>query len=141
MPKAHPADLRARVLATAAARGVTVAAKEHGVGKATVSNWCRSEGIRTVPNEQTAAAIEAHSAKRAALREQIGTRLLQRALDMLERMGADSAANACQSYATASAILIDKSQLLSGGATSRHEHVEAIDVELRRLAEQVKANT
>ena len=34
-------------------------------------------------------------------------------------------------------LAIDKAQLLSGGATSRHEHVESIDAEIARLVEQM----
>lgn len=157
MPKAYPPELRDAAIRTAAQEGVTAAAKAHGVGKATISRWCSEAGIGTVPNEQTQAATDAAALKRAALREQIGTELLVKALDMLTRMdeehkdyrGKDAdevfwdkaPSGACQQYATAAAILIDKSQLLSGEATSRGEHVQIdpTDAELRRLAAELKS--
>jgi transposase-like protein len=154
MPRPLAPEKRTAVLEDVPSLGVTGAARKHGVGKATVSKWANAAGVETVPNEQTAKATEAARLKREWLRELINTELLEKARDMLARMdqehidfrGKDAdqvtwpkaPASACQSYATATAILIDKSQLLSGGATSRTEHVEPIDAELARLVDAMK---
>lgn len=137
MPRAHPPELREAAIETARQQGVTAAAKAHGVGKGTISRWCSEQGVATVPNEQTAAMVEAARLKREAARETLKGKLLDKALDMLGRMdeehkdyrGKDAdavywdkaPASACQQFATAAAILIDKSQLLDGQATHRHD--------------------
>lgn len=139
MPSALPLELREAAIAYAAEHGVTASAKEYGVSKGSVSSWCRDAGVQTVQNEQTRNATEAAQAKREALREQIKTELLVNALGMLEHMREPQTVSmrrgttettieyehaspeACRNYAVSAAVLIDKSELLGGGATSRHD--------------------
>lgn len=149
MPRRHSDQTRADALADVPTLGISGVAKKHGLGKATISRWAEEAGIGTVPNEQTQAATEAARLRREATREVLKGQLLDKARDMLTRMdeehvdyrGKDSdrvtwdkaPSGACQQYATAAAILIDKSQLLEGKATTRTEHVDPTDAELREL--------
>jgi hypothetical protein len=59
---------------------------------------------------------------------------LETAVEALE----DGKIRDAQSAAVTMAILVDKAQLLSGGATSRSEHLSGLDAELEQLAEKVR---
>jgi transposase-like protein len=123
MPRRHPPELRAAVLADVPTLGVSGAARKHGVGKATASRWADEAGIGTIRNEQTAAATEARRVeweeRRTAMIPRIGATAdlaLTRTTEALEAGNGRNAKDA----ATTMAILVDKAQLLSGGQTSRY---------------------
>jgi transposase-like protein len=112
-----------------------------GIPKGTVSAWAKQAGIPTVRNEKTAAATEAAAVDAARLRADLRVKLLVKAHDLLDRMDEEhvdfrgttaykvtfpkAPAGAVQNYATSVGILIDKLRLEEGGATDRHEHLNA----------------
>jgi transposase-like protein len=123
--------------------GPREAARRTGVPLRTISNWAHNDGVATdaVP-EKTRAATEQAKAlseqRRAEKRDRLRELLLDRAVDLLERMDSphsewrgqkdpvkvtyDKAeAGACQQYAVATGILIDKYRLEVGESTSRSE--------------------
>lgn len=142
MPSPHPPELRERVIQRAQETGVRAAATEHGVSPASVSRWCRKAGVATVPHEQTenarAVAAMRWEERRGDLLHEMGEAAelaLETAVEALE----DGKVRDAQSAAVTMAILVDKAQLLSGGPTSRNEHLSGLDAELERLAKQVAA--
>lgn len=125
-------------LAIYATDGLAAAVRATGIPKGTIKSWADRTGTRTVaPAERTAAAVEAASARRAELRDDLRTKLLEKAVDMLERIDDPHvdfrgntaerieldrpSASDCQRYATAAAILLDKFRLEMGEATDRSE--------------------
>src|SRR5207253_2526844 len=59
MPRRHPPEKRAAVLADAPTLGVTATARKHDVSPGYVSKVCAAEGVETLSNERTAKATEA----------------------------------------------------------------------------------
>lgn len=139
--------------------GPTAVQEQLGIPKATVHGWAATEGLQTVRNEKTMAATQAIAMDRALNREQLRSALIAKALDLLGRMdeehidyrGKDARvvkfekapADACKSYATAAAILLDKFRLEMGESTARTEHTveTATDRALRELVEQFRPDT
>lgn len=117
--------------------GPSEAARQTGIPKQTIASWARRSGTHTNAVANTTEAAAAAKAKRDLKREEIRTRLLEKASDMLGRMdephidfrGKDAdqvtfpkaTSGDCKNYATAAAILIDKFRLEMGEATDRGE--------------------
>jgi hypothetical protein len=136
--KAIDPERRARAIELAKHHGVTEAANRTGLDKSTISRWCTSAGISTVGNEQTRnatlAAAQAWETRRQELAHDIG-RVAQKALRKAENAVDGEQASDSRAYATTMAILIDKAQLLTGGATTRSEHSEPRQRAKERLDE------
>jgi transposase-like protein len=125
--------------------GPTVVQHQLGIPKGTVTKWAQAAGVETVSTANTRAAVEAISVLRERKREEVRTLLIEKAADMLGRMdephkdfrGKDvtevtfekAPSGACQQYATAAAILIDKFRLEMGESTARVESVDRAQVE------------
>lgn len=114
----------------------------------TLKRWATRVGVRTEADtaEMTTAAV----AKCDSLRTQLRTRLMEKCLDMLDRMDSPhyeyqgreqervvypvAGARECQSYATALGIMLDKYRLEQGEATGReevrHEYTDRSDEDL-----------
>lgn len=127
-------EQKTEALAVYATDGLAAAVRATGIPKGTIRSWADRTGTSTVaPAERTAAAVEAATARRAELREDLRTKLLEKAVDMLERIDDPHvdfrgntaeridlerpSASDCQRYATAAAILLDKFRLEMGEAT------------------------
>lgn len=137
--RTYSAAEREHALALITEYGIAHAHRETSIPKPTLSRWAHDENIDTEHSarEQTRAAVEASKQAREVKREQFRVLLLDKAVDMLERMdqphidfrGKDAqqvefpkpAPEGCKSYATAAAILIDKLRLELGEATARTE--------------------
>ena len=136
--------------------GLAEAWRQTGIPKPTISSWARRAGLphtnaATKTAEATAAAAEAAKLTRARLRGE----LLDKALDLLQRMDAQhvefkgkdaqeviypiAPASAVQAYAISVGVLIDKYRLEMGEVTGRTESramTEGLDdTERERLRE------
>lgn len=141
--RSYTPEQRAEVLGLYVEHGPHEASRRSGVPVRTISDWAGKAGIATEATpEKTRAAVEkataVREAKRAEKREDLRDLLLDKALDMLERMDAPHSewrgqkdpvkvvydraeAQACQQYATATGILLDKFRLEVGESTERHD--------------------
>lgn len=135
------ADERQHAIDLAVEHGPAEAARRTGIPPGTIAAWCSRAGLATVATERTAAAVAHHAAKAHEKREQLRSKLLDKAADMLDRMDEPVTeykgnlarevqyprppAADCKNYAVAAAILIDKLRLESGEVTDRHEHSDA----------------
>lgn len=139
MPKPYPPALRTAVLADVPEIGVSAAAKKHGIGKGTVSKWAKETGVETVPTEQVANAVQTHALRAEALRADVTARLWEIA-DKASRRELELLRSAdLRSVVGARTRAIHDAELLGGRATGRTETVEPIDLELARLAAEIKA--
>jgi transposase-like protein len=138
--RSYTPEQRTQALELYRTDGPTAVQAQLGIPKATVTDWAQSSGVRTVRNEKTAAAVEAKRVKwedrRLELAHEMG-RVAAKALKRAERELADGTGRDAQAYATTMAILIDKAQLLTGAATSRHEHTSSVDAEIERLTREL----
>ena len=107
------------------------------IPKPTLGSWAQKAGIHSDAAAKTALAVEAAAARAAQLRSELRVMLLEKAVDLLQRMDAPhtdfkgkdadaveypiAPAGAVQNYATSVGILIDKYRLEAGEATSRNE--------------------
>jgi transposase-like protein len=138
MPGRHHTDEeKADAIRLVAERGLAEAWRETGIPKPTLVRWCQDAGVERSNAEQTKAAAGVLRARASETRETLRLLLLEKALDLLERMdephvefkGKDAdqvtypiaPAGAVQNYATSAAILIDKYRLEVGEATGRTE--------------------
>jgi hypothetical protein len=132
-------EQKAEALALYETHGPTAVETQQGIPKNTVAGWAKAAGIRTVRNERTAAAVEAHALawaeRRAEMVDRIGT-VASAALDLCASSIADGTTSKAKDAATTMAILVDKAQLLGGDATTRHENRELRD----RLLEETREN-
>lgn len=96
-----------------------------GVSRSTISTWAREAGIDTEKADQVAAAAEANRVGWHKRRGELIDRFGDLAELMLERTEACNESADAKNLITAAAIAVDKAQLLSGSATSRHEVMDA----------------
>lgn len=163
--KSYTDAQRGKALALYRDKGPREAARRTKIPARTISRWARSANVSTDVVAKTAEATEAAKARNAELRENLRGKLLEKALDCLERMdrrhmeirilksggknGASKAvqvelpaptAAGVQAYATATAILLDKYRLEVGEATGRDEVlIDDPKAELsRRLAQRAQ---
>lgn len=148
---------RASYTDTVKARGVALYL-EHGAAEAariltvelgrnvpagTIASWASRQDVATERHTNNLDRVECARVAREAKREELREKILDKALDMLDRMdephhdyrGKDAdrvtwdkaPADACKAYATSCAILVDKFRLEMGETTGRtaHEHVGA----------------
>lgn len=108
---------------------VTDVARDIGVNKSTVSKWATKAGVAVVTEGRTANATRAAQTKWAERRATLIDDMGQVAAELLQKARTADDARQAQGFATSVAIFVDKAQLLSGAATSRHE---VRDVERRR---------
>lgn len=130
-------DEKAEALALYATDGPTAVQAQLGIPKQTVQQWASDAGVRTVRNEHTAAATEAArldwQERRIALAHRMGA-VAEKALAVAEEMLDARTPSKAKDAATTMAILADKAQLLTGGATSRqfsHGVQEAVIADAR----------
>lgn len=128
---------KAAAVALVAEKGLAEAWRQTGIPKPTIVRWCQEAGVERFHPERTRAAVDALQERSRVLRAHLRSELLERSLDLLDRMdephvefkGKDGGqveypvapAAAVQNYATSAAILIDKYRLEMGEATGRSE--------------------
>jgi hypothetical protein len=128
---------RTHWVAVVARDGLGSAWRESGIPKPTLARWCHKAGVETYQPEKTHAATEALKAMHGLRRETLRVQLLDKAVDLLERMDSEhvdfkgkdadevvypiAPAAAVQNYATSVGILIDKYRLEMGEVTGRTE--------------------
>jgi transposase-like protein len=123
------------------------------VSPGTVRVWAHRAGLKRYDSQKVEAAVAAHVARQAELREEMRELALSSAVEMLlrlyepqfvgyndegEALFAKPGARDCQAYATAYGILNDKYRLEMGESTSRTETLDAsrVDIELARTVEE-----
>ena len=121
-PRNTPEE-RARVAALVGEVGPAEAARRTGHPLGTVKSWARRAGVSSpdpAPEKAIATASVAWVQRRAALVDELG-RAAVRAIERVnERLDADTTSG-LRDLAVSAAVMIDKAQLLSGGATDRAE--------------------
>lgn len=102
--------------------GAATAGQQLGIPAGTIRRWASENGERTLRRETSQASIDATKLRweerRQTLIHDMG-RVAQKALQTCEDGLDTGKTRDAQAAATTLAILIDKAQLLSGGATSR----------------------
>lgn len=149
MGKRYTDDERQAAMDLAATRGYRYAADESGVPIGTLKSWMRRAGRQVQPERraQLDAQIQASSltweARRLTLANELGevaALALKRTRELIEGQDADGGMlvrqgpggklvyvtmHDARAGALTAATLIDKAQLLSGGATARTESMDA----------------
>jgi transposase-like protein len=106
--------------------GTTAAATATGIPKGTIAAWAARSGLHTDCNSTTSAATEAARLTWELRRTEMVHRMGEVAADALElaaKMLDGESTSKAKDCATTMAILVDKAQLLAGGATSRNYNV------------------
>ena len=148
-------DFKAEALAVYVEDGPAATARLYGMPVRTLQSWAQRMGLRTAADTKT--ETEAACAKNQELRAKLRTKLLEKCVDMLERMDSPhyeyqgreqervvypvAGAKECQSYATALGIMLDKFRLEVGEPTGReevrHDYSDRSDADLIREAEGI----
>lgn len=137
MPPTYSEAEMDAAIALALSSGIAEASRQTGIARPTIFRWLRKAGLVTDHTPKTQSATIAAAARADQLRAELRGRLLEKALDLLNRMDAVhvdfkgkgpiqveypiAPAAAVQNYATSVGILIDKYRLEVGEATSRSE--------------------
>lgn len=136
--RSYTDEQKADALALYAEAGPTAVQEQLGIAKATVAGWAAANGVRTVRNERTAAAVEAARVDAAARRAIVADRLWQiadeaSALELTKLRDAD-----LRDVVGARTRAIHDAQLLAGDVTARTETrtSDALDREIERLLER-----
>lgn len=138
--RTYTPEQKAEALALYAEIGGAEAARRTGISKGTLQSWAHRAGVHSVATERTEAAVKAMQAqwaeRRAVMIDEIGAvahMALMRAEQCITRE--NPSGRDAKDFATTMAILIDKAQLLTGDATSRHETVvtDQLDREIAAL--------
>ena len=140
MKRTYSQAEKEKALAAYVALGPAETARQLGIPKGTLVSWASRAGVQSDAAQKTQAATEAAEAYCAAKRAELKRLLIEKAVDLIERMDEPhidfktaaggvmevtfpkAPAKACHDYAFASAILLDKFRLESGEVTSRDEH-------------------
>jgi transposase-like protein len=144
MARVYSSDEKATALNLYVSQGLAEAWRITGIPKPTIASWARRAGLpHTDAASKTRAATLSAAARADQLRAELRLNLLEKAVDLLQRMdaphvefkGKDSTevtypiapAGAVQNYATSVGILVDKYRLEVGEATGRLESRELND--------------
>lgn len=100
---------------------------EMGIPAATIRSWARRSGVAARCNEERKVHVEAMqlawAERRGVMVEEIGAVAHMALAQTVAALELGKSRDA-KDLATTMAILVDKAQLLSGGATSRSEHAD-----------------
>lgn len=132
--------------------GASETARRLDISPRTVRYWATQANLAKARTQNLEEAATMLAAEHKAKREELRLRLMDQALDALDRMDqrhidfrgkdamqvewATAPADAYKAYATSAAILIDKYRLEMGESTGRMEVSTFADEELRRMAEE-----
>jgi hypothetical protein len=132
--QSYTPEQKRHALELVAAHGLAEAHRRSGIPKQTLSRWSSEEGVDVgTYRAQTLAASEARrlswEERRTTITLDMGDaaadalRLVKRGLkDGISAAEASMSTADLKNYATIAAIMVDKAQLLTGGATTRAEH-------------------
>lgn len=149
-------EFKAEAVALAIQHGAAAAARQVDVNAGTIRSWMsRTPGVATDVHRTIEDARETARQRREAAREELRTLLVTKAVDLVKRMDeehvdyrgkdADQVSfpkappQACQQYATAAAILLDKFRLEMGEATGRTEHTGETREAAKHVADEIAA--
>lgn len=142
----YPEALKQEALRLLAEHGVAEASRQTGIPAGTIASWGSRLGVKAPSVEQiavlNAATAELWQKRKLAMGERLGAvaeKMLQR-ID--ERINDDRTAGV-RDLAASMAVLIDRAQLLTGGATTRAEVVERTpeaEAEVAKVLELVRTN-
>ena len=136
--------------------GSAEASRRLDIPARTIRHWATQADLAQARGQKTEAARAMLAIRHAEMREELRARLLEKALDALDRMdqihydykGKDAKkveyevapSGAFKDYATGAAILIDKYRLEMGETTSRvhHEGTDDIDRSVRNLVAELE---
>lgn len=136
--RTYTPEQRAEALELYAQHGAVETCRRTGIAKGTLQSWAHRSGVATACNENRRANVEALKAKwderRIVMVHEIGA-VAHMALAQAEEAVALGRGRDAKDFATTMAILVDKAQLLTGAATSRHETVimDHLDREIESL--------
>lgn len=121
-PAAHTPEELDRALAIYREHGAAEASRQSGIKETTIRSAASRKGIAAQRNDNTKAAVEASrlqwEERRTALVHKIGE-AAEKALEHVNAELDDGKLRNAKDAATTMAILVDKAQVLSGGATAR----------------------
>lgn len=133
--------------------GAAEAARRMNVSSRSIRRWASEAGLSAARDEKLEDGAARLHAQHGRLREELRVRLLESALDMLDRLtephkdykGSDvvevtwdmAPADACRAYMTAVGIAIDKYRLEMGEATERILTLDVISEEISRLESEL----
>lgn len=133
---------RSEALTVAAEVGFAEAGRRLGIPSATLRSWVhRAEKVATGMGVEVSPAgvVLSWPERRERVVPKLGE-LAEEALGACHGALRAGKARDAQAFATTAAILIDKTQLLTGGASRRTESVSvSIDARVRRSPEEVRA--
>lgn len=105
--------------------GVREVERRTGIARTTVSEWGQAEGIEVAGAAQTANAVNGGRIRWATRRGEIADRMGDLIVALLDDVETATVPRDRKDLAVTAAILIEKAQLVSGGATTRHEQLDA----------------
>lgn len=120
--RSYSDDDRLAAIVLAADLGPSATSRQLGIPKCTISRWCAAAGVDVRSQSRTRAATDAAGEKWHLRRLTVVDRLgneAEAALACVQRALAADRLGAARQAATTMGTLIDKAQLLSGGATAR----------------------
>ena len=148
-----------KALAVCVESGQYRASRQLGIPLSTVNRWAKAAGIGMIPCEKAETATAAREAYCTAKRAELKQLLIANAVDLAQRMHEPhvdfksagplgpmevtfpkAPAQACQQYATAIGILLDKFRLESGEVTSRDERHVIAQSEFDRKVQDLLAD-
>jgi transposase-like protein len=138
--RSYTPEQRTQALELYRTDGPRAAAATTGIPPGTISAWATRAGLQTDCVENAAVRVQAAQLKweerRLDLANGIGE-LAAVARDRALEEARNGKPRDAQALATTMAIAVDKAQLLTGAATSRHEHVDSIDAAVERLEHEL----
>lgn len=130
MPSKWSAEHREQALALLRdGAGVREVERRTGVPRSTLSAWAQAAGVQVAGAEQTAAATNGARIRWAHRRAEIADRMGDLIVGLLDGIETTEAPRDKKDLAVTAAVLVEKAQLVSGGATSRGE---VLDEQRRR---------
>lgn len=135
-------EQKAHALALLAEVGKAEAARRTGIAAGTIASWGSRNGVSAPEAGKMAQQVTASwQIRKVALGEKLGTLCEKMAQGIDDRLDAKSIAGV-RDLAASIAILVDRAQLLTGGATARTEVVERTpeaEAEVAQVLAQLRA--
>ena len=108
-----------------AGQGTREVSRDTGVPASTLSRWAKDAGIVADRAGQTRAATEATALKWSQRRDRLADIIGENLETLLGKSVAAEKGSDASGFAVAFGVFLDKAQLLTGAATSRHEVFDA----------------
>jgi len=150
LPVKYTDEQRAEALGLYVDHGAAQAGRMCDIPPRTIRYWANQHALAAARDKNLQDAGVRLVQQHATMREELKVRLLESALDAVDRMTAEHSdyrgkdatrvtwdvapARDMKDYATTAGILIDKYRLEMGEATGRMETITQVDAELQRIA-------